>query len=70
MQVGAAETPTQTGATAQVVVSRAGAPVSQSFFASNLSRSSRVGLRIFSPIFFSARKWGARRGMSDRVDNR
>ena len=62
MQVGAAEKVCETGATASVVVSTAGAPVSQSFFASNLSRSSRVGLRIFSPIFFSTRNWGGRPG--------
>ena len=56
MQVGAAETPTQTGATAHVVVSRAGAPVSQGLLASDFSRSSRVGLRIFCFLFFSEEK--------------
>ena len=56
MQVGAAEKVCETGATAYVVVSRAGAPVSHIFFASNLSRSSRVGLRIFCFLFFSQEK--------------
>ena len=56
MKVGALEKVCQTGATASVVVSRAGAPVSQSFFAWNLSRSSRVGLRIFCFLFFSEEK--------------
>ena len=56
MQVGAAEKDCETGATASVVVSRAGAPVSHNLFASDFSRSSRVGLRIFCFLFFSEEK--------------